>query len=141
MKERIVRTRRYFCWSLCLPTGLALAGLAIPSIREAAGLTMIASPVYIPLAIWACSRIKRATQLGDIVLITTVLPLLFFLILLVVFGTFGAFTILSPMLGVIAAVLGVMFGYGFVALAWVLYFLLQKMNFVTAEFTGTRASY
>lgn len=101
---------------------------------------MITTPLYIPLAVWACSRIKRATQLGDIVAITATLPLLFFVILLLVFGVFGAFTILSPIIGVFAAALGVLFGYGFVALAWVLYFLLQKTHFVTAEFTGTRAS-
>jgi hypothetical protein len=59
---------------------------------------------------------------------------LFAAALLVVFGVIS-WSIAGGALGIIACVMALVIGYVFVLLSWVLYYLLQKVHLVTAEFT------
>jgi len=131
-----MRTRRYFCWSLGLPFALAVPALLIDRIRGAAFLSLATLPVYLPLAVWTCSRIKRATRLEDILGFTISLPPLFATALAVVVGAFS-WSIAGPIVGFVAGFIGLFVGLGFFMLVWTLYFLLLRTSYVTAEFTWT----
>ena len=131
-----VRTRRYFCWSLGLPFVLALPALPIDRIRGVAFVFLATLPVYLPLAVWTCSRIKRATRLEDILGFTLSLPPLFATALAVVVGA-TSWSIAGPIIGFFAGFIGLFVGLGFFMLVWALYFLLLRTSYVTAEFTWT----
>lgn len=123
-------TRYFFRLSLGLPLVLAALGMLPHNKIAIARLTLVASPVYILLAMWACHKIRRARNMDQILGVTMLMPLIFAGVLFVVSCCFG---LIGIAVGMFAAGLGLLMGYGFVALAWMLYALLKRARLLIAD--------
>jgi hypothetical protein len=137
MGQKIMPTRYFFRLSLGLPLVLAAFGLLPDNKLQIAQLTLVASPAYILLAIWACHKIRRARNMEQILTLTLAMPLLFSGILFVVCCFFG---FIGLAVGMFAAGLGLLMGYGFVAVSWTLYAVLKRARILIADVDWTAES-
>jgi hypothetical protein len=132
-----VTTRQYFSSCIALPVILSLLGFALD--RSAfAPVIVVGVVVYLPLAIYAYWRIRRATHLDTFTGISVIFP---FASSLLLGGVFAFPQVVGGGNGdvgvaMIGALIDLVVGYTYVLVIWVIYSLLKKGGLVTNEFTA-----
>jgi|HubBroStandDraft_1064217.scaffolds.fasta_scaffold498987_1 hypothetical protein len=130
-------TRLYFSACLGLPIALCLLGMLLDP-AEFKPVLIVGGVVYLPLAIYAWWRIRRATHLDTFVGISAMFP---FATSLLLGGVFAFPQVVGggngdPIVAFAGVIVALIVGYSYVIVIWVIYSLLKKARLVVNEFAA-----
>lgn len=131
--RRHITTQWFFKLALLLPVILGSVGWMLKPLISLSVALMFGGLAYLPFAVCMWLLIKPVTSIRQLIMLSAISPVIFGVWAGAV-GTFSGWldrSDIALLLGASYAVAGVVFGYFYVLLAWLLYGVSRKFGLVT----------